>query len=133
MIKTQIVMYLALLSVTFAQADSLANEIPTTTTSSTEIETLSLTFLRMSDPLSDLSLSPEALNYSRTFLTPGHFAAPFSFYDKPNYLAPLQIRKKDPLGLVRQVLTYASFGAAAYVAGAHLKKHWKRYKEDFGF
>jgi len=125
-------MYLALLSFAFAQADSLGSETKTIPTSSTEIETLSLTFLRMSGPLSDLSLSPEALNYSSTFLTSDHFVAPFFLNSSPNILSPLQIRKKDSFSFVKQVLTYASTGAALYLAGAHLKKHWNRYKEDFG-
>lgn len=142
MTKLLIVLLFLVVSSTYAQSDTLTSKIDTTkknevnsnsVNQDSEFKPMSLTYLKLSNPLNSLTLNPNALYYSQTFVLPGQFNAPNNLPNISDFLKPLRPRIDPTKQTVQTILKYAATAAAFGVAAVHVKKYWKEYKRDLGF
>lgn len=142
MTKLLSVLFILVVSVTFAQSDTLTSKIDTaninevntkTVKVENEFKPLSLTYLQMASPLSSFSLNQDPLYYSQTFVLPSQFNAPNQLPNVYDFLSPLRPRIDPTKQTVETILDIVGTAAAFGVAAAHVKKYWKDYKRDLGF
>lgn len=97
-----------------------------------KINTTPLLELRINSELNNLGMYPNSMMYSDMFAGEYKLGLNNDVYSQKNVmLNPLIMQLNNKPSFINQVLTYASYGAVAYMAGAHLKKYWKEYKKDF--
>lgn len=98
---------------------------------SKSVKTESLWLLKITNDINSMKFSEYAFLYSKSL---GHLDGSENKGFSPNeyMLNPLRYQLQNKPSLLTQVLTVATYGAAAYMAGAHLVKYWEKYKEDLG-
>lgn len=97
-----------------------------------KISTTPLLELRIKSELNNLGMYPNSMIYSDMFAGEYKLGLSNDLYSQKNVmLNPLIMQLNNKPSFINQVLTYATYGAVAYMAGAHLKKYWKEYKKDF--
>ena len=143
MIRFLITLLITFVSLTMAQNDTLTSTIDTLKSNEVnlnnkkaakEFKPLSLTYLKMSTPLSDLNLNSDALFYSQNLVQPNLFNSPFNnqkVEDFLKYLRPRRIGSEKRI--MNKILNTAMTAAAVGVMAVHVHKYWNKYKEDFGF
>lgn len=97
-----------------------------------EFKPMSLTYLKMSSPLSNFSLNSNALYYSQSLVLPSQFNVPNNLPVVADFLSPLRPRINPSEQTVKTILHYVGTAAAIGVAAFHVNKYWKEYKRDLG-
>jgi len=141
MTKLLYVLLIFFVSFTNAQSGTLTSKIDTTNVNEVnsntnkvenEFKPMSLTYLKMSSPLSNFSLNSNALYYSQSFVLPSQFNAPNNLPVVADFLSPLRPRINSTKQTVKNFLHYVGTAAAIGVAAFHVNKYWKEYKRDLG-